>query len=224
MTQSIEPKYRWYDWIKSEDGPKDPIDRWVLFVLGGWLRKDGDWSYRKPRIKVLARQIGLSYGAVKQRLTRLDGVCFDRLKVGRGYRYRPRFPTAEELTALPSLSAMRVSRKGHQSVTQSQNGNRDTGSSEKDANSYPVMSYQPVPTRPKPRRIDRAYAPVLLNGAGREAPGGGDFTAGSNDCRHRCDECGKLIRGDARLCVECHLRRQDVQLERNLRNVRSEPG
>lgn len=209
---SSKPLHRWRDLIKSKGGPPEQLDRHILVTLGGWLR-DEEWSGKRPTIGVLARQTAIYPGTVKERLQRMDGVWFDRKKAGRGYRYRLRFPTAEELVAIPSISEFRSSRKGHQFASQSANGNRDTKSGERDASSHPIKGRQLASPRPIPKRLDRAPAREADVSHARQALAAREENPYPNDDRHPCARCGKKIGEDATMCVTCHLDMAGVHLD-----------
>ncbi len=200
------PKYRWLDHIKSEGGPPEQLDRHILVTLGGWLRVDDAWSDKQPTIPVLARQTAISSSTVKERLQRMDGVWFDRKKVGLGYRYRLRFPTAEEQAAMPSISEFRSSGKGHQFVSQSANGNRDTKSGERDTSLHPIKGRQLVSPRPIPKRIDNAPAREADVNHARQALADQGENPCPNDELHPCMKCETMIGGGATICAICHLK------------------
>jgi len=152
----------------------------------------------------------------------MEGVWFDRKKVGRTYRYRVRFPTPEEVTAMPSVAESR-NLKGHQSVSQSSNGNRDTKSVEGDTSSHPIMGHQPVSPRPIPIRIDKAPERADHGGHARQAFADQGESADPEGELHPCTNCGTMIVGDVSVCFSCRLDEAGVHRDASQREPFDEP-
>jgi hypothetical protein len=191
MGSSANVKYKWLDRIKSDHGPPDAKDRWLLVCLGGWMRTDGAWSDKLPTYAVLARQTGFSLPTVKERMGRLNGVWFQRQKEGRQYRYRPRFPRPDEVQTMPSLGTIRERKratssypyqKGYQSVAVSET-DRATEAPDRDTSSHPINGYQPVSPIPIPK--DRPSTPTRSPSMGRARAALPERAADG-----RCLECG----------------------------------
>lgn len=102
--------YRWLDRVKSEDGPPDPILRFLCVIIGSWCSDPG-----RPRANVslatIAEQMGLGKRNVRERIRQLEGVwLMIQRPAGKRPVFRPRIPEAG--ATVPSVSEMRDTRSG----------------------------------------------------------------------------------------------------------------
>lgn len=100
--------YRWLDAVKSEDGPPDPMLRFLCVIIGSWCSDPA-----RPRANVsvgtIAEQMGLRKRNVRKRIRQLEGVwLMVQRPAGKRPVFRPRTPEAG--ATVPSLDELSETR------------------------------------------------------------------------------------------------------------------